>query len=417
MTGCGGSDRPELPTSPSNPPPGPTPAGCPAGKRGLPSDSPILRAWPGGPAIRFGRESSTPRQTTGTSLSGEVFRHSSSPTGSSTAAPYFLHRNGPNSTGNRPVPVERGPPDTVAGVPAEHPGSSAPIAPRRPVTSTYHGRTRTDDYEWLRAKDDPAVIGYLEAENDYTQARTEHLADLRQQIFDEIKSRTLETDLSVPTRVRGYWYYGRSFEGRQYGASYRVPVVDPDRLGSPATRRGRATRRTGSAGRAAAARSGRAGRGPRLLLRRRLIGQSRRPAARLRDRCRRRRALHSPGQGPDHRRPARRRADRRPRRRHLGRRRPTTSTTRPSMTRGAPTRSGATGSAPPRATTSWSSTSRTAGSGSASVRTRSRRYVVVASSARNTSEYHVLDAADPTRSPVVLRRRGRRASSTPSSTR
>ncbi len=95
------------------------------------------------------------------------------------------------------------------------------------MTSTYHGRTRTDDYEWLRAKDDPAVIGYLEAENDYTQARTEHLADLRQQIFDEIKSRTLETDLSVPTRVRGYWYYGRSFEGRQYGASYRVPVVDP----------------------------------------------------------------------------------------------------------------------------------------------------------------------------------------------
>ena len=95
------------------------------------------------------------------------------------------------------------------------------------MTSTHHGRSRTDDYEWLRAKDDPEVIGYLEAENDHTEARTAHLADLRQQIFDEIKARTLETDLSVPTRVRGYWYYGRSFEGRQYGASCRVPVLDP----------------------------------------------------------------------------------------------------------------------------------------------------------------------------------------------
>jgi oligopeptidase B len=116
--------------------------------------------------------------------------------------------------------VDAEPPDTVADVPT-------PIAARRPVTTTHHGRTRTDDYEWLRAKDDPEVTGYLEAENEHTQAATAHLAGLRQQIFDEIKSRTLETDLSVPTRVRGYWYYGRSFEGRQYGASCRVPVVDP----------------------------------------------------------------------------------------------------------------------------------------------------------------------------------------------
>lgn len=103
-----------------------------------------------------------------------------------------------------------------------------PVADRRATTREIHGTTRTDDYEWLRAKESPEVTAYLEAENAYTQERTAHLADLRHTIFDEIKARTRETDLSVPTRNRGYWYYGRSFEGKEYGASCRVPVGDPD---------------------------------------------------------------------------------------------------------------------------------------------------------------------------------------------
>ncbi len=100
-----------------------------------------------------------------------------------------------------------------------------PVADRRPLTSTHHGQQRVDDYEWLRAKDDPDVRAHLEAENAWTQQQTAHLADLRQTIFDEIKARTLETDLSVPTRQRGYWYYSRSFEGKEYGASCRVPAA------------------------------------------------------------------------------------------------------------------------------------------------------------------------------------------------
>ncbi len=102
-----------------------------------------------------------------------------------------------------------------------------PLADRRPLTTEHHGRTRVDDYEWLRDKESPEVVAHLEAENAYTQARTAHLGDLRQTIFDEIKARTRETDLSVPTRNRGHWYYARSFEGREYGASCRVPVADP----------------------------------------------------------------------------------------------------------------------------------------------------------------------------------------------
>ncbi|MEP9380843.1 S9 family peptidase [Nocardioides sp. KR10-350] len=101
-----------------------------------------------------------------------------------------------------------------------------PVAPRKPTSRELHGHVRTDDYEWLRRKEDPEVRAYLEAENAWTQSRTAHLAGLREQIFKEIKERTLETDLSVPTRSRGYWYYGRSFEGREYGASCRVPVAD-----------------------------------------------------------------------------------------------------------------------------------------------------------------------------------------------
>ncbi|MDF1603155.1 S9 family peptidase [Nocardioides sp. YIM 152315] len=103
-----------------------------------------------------------------------------------------------------------------------------PVADRRPTSTEIHGHTRTDDYEWLRDKESPEVVAYLEAENAHTQEQTSHLADLRRAIFDGIKARTRETDLSVPTRNRGYWYYGRSFEGREYGASCRVPVTDPD---------------------------------------------------------------------------------------------------------------------------------------------------------------------------------------------
>ncbi len=108
------------------------------------------------------------------------------------------------------------------------PTTPPPVADRRPLSTEIHGETRVDDYEWLRDKDSAEVTAYLEAENAYTEQRTAHLADLRQQVFEEIKARTRETDLSVPTRNRGHWYYGRSFEGKEYGASCRVPVRGED---------------------------------------------------------------------------------------------------------------------------------------------------------------------------------------------
>lgn len=111
--------------------------------------------------------------------------------------------------------------------------TAAPVAKRVKTVRTQHGDVFVDPYEWLRDKSDPEVIAYLEAENTYTDAVTAPLDALRQQIFDEIKSRTKETDLSVPTRRGGWWYYLRTFEGKQYGVQCRCPVADPDDWNPP----------------------------------------------------------------------------------------------------------------------------------------------------------------------------------------
>ena len=98
----------------------------------------------------------------------------------------------------------------------------------------YHGDVFIDPYEWLRDKENPEVISYLEAENDYVDQQTAHLEALRQRIFDEIKARTKETDLSVPTRQGDWWYYSRTFEGKQYRVQCRCPVTKPDDWDPPA---------------------------------------------------------------------------------------------------------------------------------------------------------------------------------------
>lgn len=119
------------------------------------------------------------------------------------------------------------PPETARST-AESPLDGLPRTPRRPTERTFHGDTFVDDYEWLRAKDDPEVVAHLEAQNAWTLADQEHLSPLRQTLFDEIKGRTLETDLSVPSRDGGWWYYARTVEGQQYPIHARYPVAGPD---------------------------------------------------------------------------------------------------------------------------------------------------------------------------------------------
>ncbi|HEY0169010.1 MAG TPA: S9 family peptidase [Jatrophihabitans sp.] len=100
-----------------------------------------------------------------------------------------------------------------------------PVAAIKPIERVHHGDAFLDEYEWLRDKADPEVIGYLEAENAYTEASTARLEPLRQRIFDEISTRTRQTDLSVPARRGGYWYYSRTVEGQQYPIHCRLPAV------------------------------------------------------------------------------------------------------------------------------------------------------------------------------------------------
>lgn len=101
-----------------------------------------------------------------------------------------------------------------------------PHAPKKPVVRTFHGRELIDNYEWLRDKENPETIEYLEAENAYTKAQTAHLDELTENIYTEIKGRVKETDMSVPVRSGDWWYYGRTEEGKSYGYSCRIPVAE-----------------------------------------------------------------------------------------------------------------------------------------------------------------------------------------------
>ncbi|GGK97396.1 S9 family peptidase [Mangrovihabitans endophyticus] len=96
---------------------------------------------------------------------------------------------------------------------------------------TFHGDTVIDEYAWLTDKENPDTVAYLKSENAWTERATAHLGQVRDAVFGEIKSRTQQSDLTVPSRKGGYWYYTRTVEGKQYGIQCRVPadpgVTDP----------------------------------------------------------------------------------------------------------------------------------------------------------------------------------------------
>lgn len=92
-----------------------------------------------------------------------------------------------------------------------------PLAVRESVEHVIHGDRRVDHYAWLRKKSDPRVIAYLQDENRYADACMKSTAALQEELYQEMLGRILQTDLTVPYALRGYSYYTRTEEGKQYG--------------------------------------------------------------------------------------------------------------------------------------------------------------------------------------------------------
>ena len=99
--------------------------------------------------------------------------------------------------------------------------SSAPIA---------HKADGDDPYAWLQERDTAPVLDYLKAENAYQQAMLADQAELRERLFNEIKGRILETDLSLPSPWGPYLYYTRTTAGDEYARHYRCPRPADDGL-------------------------------------------------------------------------------------------------------------------------------------------------------------------------------------------
>lgn len=102
-----------------------------------------------------------------------------------------------------------------------------PVAQRKPVVSTHHGVTLTDDYAWLRADNwqdvmrEPALLdadirAYLEAENAYTQAALGSTAALQAELFQEMKGRLKPDDSTVPAPDGPFEYFANYVAGGQY---------------------------------------------------------------------------------------------------------------------------------------------------------------------------------------------------------
>ena len=114
-----------------------------------------------------------------------------------------------------------------------------PIAPRaekRPYPIVRHDDTRIDPYYWLMGREDKEVLAHLRAENDFVSESFAPLKPLENELFEEIKSRIEETDISVPVLRGSWWYFDRTREGLDYSISCRVasqpgdstpPVIDP----------------------------------------------------------------------------------------------------------------------------------------------------------------------------------------------
>jgi protease II len=91
-----------------------------------------------------------------------------------------------------------------------------PMAEKKPKVTNIHGETLVDNYFWLREKTNPAVLDYLKTEDAYTSAAMKPTEALQDKLYKEMLGHIKQTDVNVPYRQDGYFYYGRTEEGKQY---------------------------------------------------------------------------------------------------------------------------------------------------------------------------------------------------------
>ena len=89
-----------------------------------------------------------------------------------------------------------------------------PIAPRQEDINNEHGIFRVDPYAWIKDRDDPRTIPYLETENAYTEHTMAHTDTLRETLCQELLGRIQEDDQSVPVKVGNWWRYSRTESGK-----------------------------------------------------------------------------------------------------------------------------------------------------------------------------------------------------------
>ncbi|HWH72903.1 MAG TPA: S9 family peptidase [Methylibium sp.] len=111
--------------------------------------------------------------------------------------------------------------------------ADAPIAPQEPKDVSVHGDPRTDDYAWLREREDPRVLDHLKAENAHTAAWLAPRAAFRDRLYEEMLARVRQDDDSPPYRDGRWWYATRLLQGQQYPLLLRRAALGPERRWDP----------------------------------------------------------------------------------------------------------------------------------------------------------------------------------------
>lgn len=93
---------------------------------------------------------------------------------------------------------------------------NAPIAEKKAKELVIHGDTRIDNYYWLRERENEEVIAYLNDENSYREEKMKGVKDFQEDLYEEMVARIKQTDISVPYKKNGYYYYTRYEEGKEY---------------------------------------------------------------------------------------------------------------------------------------------------------------------------------------------------------